>query len=121
MRRAGFGIRLGAAAIDLVVMYFLQIIAGMVVGVLLFANRAAQPAPPSTFLLWVTGVGATTTFFYSLFELFGSASPAKRLLKLRIVRADDLPAPLFRRFAPVTPCCHPCYRVASPLFPNNRK
>jgi uncharacterized RDD family membrane protein YckC len=99
-QRAGFGIRLAAAAIDGAAMYCLNFIATAVILPAMAARqRAGIPAPQATTVIsLVLLITAVCWLSYAAFELVGPASPAKRLLKLRIVSAaDHEPAPFFRR------------------------
>jgi len=102
MIRAGFGIRLGAAAIDAVAMYLSSsLVSAAAVALLVFSQRnGAQGQPPNRLMfLGIFGVTGLIWLAYSLTEVFGTATPAKRLLKLRIGGVDLEPAPAGRRLA----------------------
>jgi uncharacterized RDD family membrane protein YckC len=102
MIRAGFGIRLGAAAIDAVAMYLSSsLVSGAFVAYLILSQRVRPAGPPASqpTFVWMFGVTGLVWLAYSLTEVFGAASPAKRLLKLRIVTVDHEPAPAGRRLA----------------------
>ncbi len=91
MPRAGFGIRLAAAAIDAAAMYVLNIIATAVIFPIVAMRQSGGGPPPQamTVMAVVLSVTAFLWLAYASLELFGRASPAKRLLKLRIVSAAD--------------------------------
>ena len=96
MNRAGFGIRLGAAAIDAVAMYVLNMAATFIVVPLAMAGAATTRQ--FTRVLGLTlAVTAALWLGYASTELVGRASPAKRLLKLRIAAADGGEATLGQR------------------------
>ena len=102
MIRAGFGIRLGAAAIDAVAMYLTSsLVSGAFIVLLMVSQRTGPAGPPTnrTTFFWVFGVTGLVWLAYALTEVFGSASPGKRLLKLRIAGLDHEPAPAGRRLA----------------------
>jgi uncharacterized RDD family membrane protein YckC len=102
MSRAGFGIRLGAAAIDFVVMYLSSsLVSAAAVALLVFSQRnAAQGQPPNRLMfLGMFGITGLIWLAYSLTEVFGAATPAKRLLKLRVGGVDHEPAHPGRRLA----------------------
>src|SRR5947207_1905592 len=72
MIRAGFGIRLGAALIDAVIIYGLLFVGSLLtVPIMVFAAaRAGGGAPPYTALTGL-GVGAVFCVAYTLTEVFG--------------------------------------------------
>jgi uncharacterized RDD family membrane protein YckC len=94
MRRAGFGIRLGAALIDLVLLYVVQFLGSTcVIPLFAVAQRERTPgAGPPPVLEVAMGISAVLWLAYTATELFGPASPGKRILKLRIASADGGPA-----------------------------
>src|SRR3954467_11600859 len=102
MVRAGFGIRLGAAAIDAVAMYLTSsLVGGAAVGGLMVSRQRAGAVPLDARLIMLVAMtmAAVVLLGYSLTEVFGVASPAKRLLKLRIAGVDHGPPPAGRRAA----------------------
>jgi uncharacterized RDD family membrane protein YckC len=89
MVRAGFGIRLGAALIDAVILYALLFLGALLtVPVMVFAAARSGNAPPPYAALTGLSVGAVFCVAYTLTEVFGRRSAAKRILKLRIAAAD---------------------------------
>ena len=94
MRRAGFGIRLGAVAIDFVLLYVVQFL-GSMCAVPLFAVAQRERPPgsgPAPVLQVMLATNAVLWLAYTATELFGPATPGKRILKLRIASADGGPA-----------------------------
>lgn len=90
MVRAGFGIRLGAALIDAVFIYGMVFIGSLItVPVMVFTAARSGNAPPLYAALTGLTVGAVFCVAYTLTEVFGGRSVAKRMLKLRIAAADD--------------------------------
>jgi uncharacterized RDD family membrane protein YckC len=102
MVRAGFGIRLGAAAIDAVAMYISSsLVSAGFIGYLMLSQRTGPAGPPVTPTTFV-GMFAVTGLVwmaYSLTEVVGAATPAKRLLKLRVGGLDHERAAARRRLA----------------------
>ena len=99
MVRAGFGIRLAAAAIDAGAMYLLNFVASMIVVPFVMLRQGAGTTQQVGSILGVSLLLTGTLWLaYASMELFGSASPAKRLLKLRLASAADHgPASVGRR------------------------
>ena len=102
MIRAGFGIRLGAGAIDAVAMYLSSaVVGGAAAGGLIVSRQraAAPPLDPRLIVLVTLTMTAVVVLGYSLTEVFGVATPAKRVLKLRIAGADHRPPSVGQRTA----------------------
>jgi uncharacterized RDD family membrane protein YckC len=100
-KRIGFGPRLGAALIDMVVVVVLGLVFGSVVGGVLGlgagaaigstsdAEGAAAAGAAAGALLGGFAIGAAVFgFLYSLIEGLTGASPGKMLLKLKVGTAD---------------------------------
>ena len=96
MRRAGFGIRLGAASIDAVAMYLASSLAGGAVVAYHMLSNFSGAATPGNFLVPMLAANGAVWVAYSLTEVFGTATPAKRLLKLRVATEGAEP-PGYRR------------------------
>jgi uncharacterized RDD family membrane protein YckC len=87
MIRAGFGIRLGAAAIDLVLVYVIQFLASALVipAIMAFAGSG----PPRYAPLVALSAASALSIAYTLTDVFGARTPGKRMLKLRIAAEAD--------------------------------
>jgi uncharacterized RDD family membrane protein YckC len=100
MRRAGFGIRLGAAAIDAAAMYLAATLAGGAFVAYYFVLRTGgSPPANANFLLPMLASRASVWLAYSLTEVLGAATPGKRILKLHVAETGGEPAALGRRLA----------------------
>ena len=89
MLRAGFGIRLGAAAIDVAAMYLASSLAGGAVAAYFVIRKG--PGAAQSFLIPMLAANGAVWVAYSLTEVFGTATPAKRLFKLRIATESAAP------------------------------
>jgi len=102
--RIGFGPRLGAALLDILLVLLCSLpalifagVAGAVVTTLGLDSVIDEEAMAATGLM--AGVGAVAAFIfaglvaivYTLIEAFTGASPGKRILGLRVARADGTP------------------------------
>lgn len=91
MDRAGFGIRLGAAILDGIILMVLSFIFAIVSGVDMNValGRVENGATPT----FVSGMISTLIpLIYTLLEIFKAATPGKMILKLRIANPDGSPA-----------------------------
>jgi uncharacterized RDD family membrane protein YckC len=91
MHRAGFGIRFAAAALDALFLYGLTFVASMLVVGYYLATRRPPPSSPYSLLFGMLGVIAVLWLAYVALEVFGRASLAKRIFKLRIAGDDHAP------------------------------
>jgi uncharacterized RDD family membrane protein YckC len=89
---SGFGIRLAAAAVDALFLYGLSFVAGVMVMGYYMVMRGGPPKSPFLMLVEMLGVTAVLWLAYVALEVFGRASLAKRMFKLRIA-GDDHASP----------------------------
>ena len=89
MIRAGFGIRLGAAAIDLVLVYVLQFVGSAIVVPFVAAMNSRGGGPPRYAPLAALALGSALSIAYTLTDVFGARTPGKRILKLRVAAEAD--------------------------------
>lgn len=100
MERRGFGIRAVAVILDAifvaVISYTLSLVFGATLGAVvggLLGGPAGGVAGGAAGAFYLTGsLAVLLTFLYGLIEAFTGASPAKRLLKMRIMNADSTEA-----------------------------
>jgi uncharacterized RDD family membrane protein YckC len=108
-KRVGFGPRLGAWLIDLVVVCIISLLFGGIIGTLFgvgagtLAGAAAEGEGAAATgamvgaLAFLAGLAvgfAVSSFLYSLIEAFTGASPGKMILKLKIGFEDGRNAPV---------------------------
>jgi uncharacterized RDD family membrane protein YckC len=92
MHRAGFRIRLAAAAVDALFLYGLSFVAAVMVMGYYMVMRGGPPTSPFLMPFEMLGVTAVLWLAYVALEVFGRASLAKRMFKLRIA-GDDHASP----------------------------
>ena len=102
MQRAGFWIRLGAAAIDAVALYGLQFVGSAISFGFFFAARGGPPSPIYPLLYGMLAVAAVLWAGFVLTEVLGRASPGKWLLGLRIAADSHAAASVGQRLGRAT-------------------
>jgi uncharacterized RDD family membrane protein YckC len=99
MERQGFGIRLGAALIDLVILIVLGGIIGVIFGTgfsVRFGSGGGEVVDAATLSKIRTAgiIGSLMQIAYSLTEIFMAGSPGKQILGLRIKSETGADAPV---------------------------